>query len=222
MAPLQLKGCTRTSSLFSPTTPSGASERRHCQCLCSPLRPRGRAGVFRRREGPASQSLLGTPPSFFPRLPAGYERGVSTSGGFAAADPSLVRVRFPYVSAYVFTVAGIYARWVRVPGRSDVSRARSTPSLAIATHMSSSLKVPCTVTQSTGASGRVFPDATEYQFDLSVSKACTATLHSPVQISDRALAFSEIIWSKGIVYGVVRSDRATPGGKLFMHANFPV
>ena len=25
MAPLQLKGCTRTSSLFSPTTPSGAS-----------------------------------------------------------------------------------------------------------------------------------------------------------------------------------------------------
>ena len=63
----------------------------------------------------------------------------------------------------------------RASGR--VSRARSTPSLAIATHMSSSLKVPCTVTQSTGASGRVFPDATEYQFDLSVSKACTATLH---------------------------------------------
>ena len=36
----------------------------------------------------------------------------------------------------------------RASGRA--SRARSTPSLAIAAHMSSSLKVPCTVTQSTG------------------------------------------------------------------------
>ena len=42
------------------------------------------------------------------------------SGGFAAADPFLVRVRFPFVSAYVFTSAGVYARWVRVPGRPDV------------------------------------------------------------------------------------------------------
>ena len=120
MAPLKLKGCTRTPSLCSTTTPSGASERRHCQCFCSPLRPRGRAGVFRRREGPASQSLPGTPPSLFSRLPAGYVRGVSTSGGFAAADPSLVWVRFPYVSAYVFTFAGVCSRWVRVPGRPDV------------------------------------------------------------------------------------------------------
>ena len=59
----------------------------------------------------------------------------------------------------------------------------------------------------TGASGRVFPDATEYQFDLSVSKARTATLHQPVQISDRALALSEVVWSTGIVYGVARSDQ---------------
>ena len=73
-----------------------------------------------------------------------------------------------------------------------VSRARSTPSLAIVTRMSSSLKVSSTVSQSTGASGRVFPDATEYQFDLSVSKARTATLRKPVQISDRALALSEV------------------------------
>ena len=91
----------------------------------------------------------------------------------------------------------------RASGR--VSRARSTPSLAIATHMSSSLKVSSTVTQSTGASGRVFPDATEYQFDFSVSKARTATLHQPVQISDRALALSEVVWSRGIVYGVAWS-----------------
>ena len=95
----------------------------------------------------------------------------------------------------------------QLPGRPDVlSRARSTPSLAFATHMSSSLNVPCTVTQSTGASGRVFPDATEYQFDFSASKARTATLHQPVQISDRALALSEVVWSRGIVYGVARSD----------------
>ena len=76
--------CTRTPSLSTTTTPSGASERKHCQCLSSPLRPLGRAGVFRRREGPASQSLPGTPPSFFSSLPAGYVRGVSMSGGFAA------------------------------------------------------------------------------------------------------------------------------------------
>ena len=81
--------CTRTPSMSSTTTPLGASERQHCQCLCSPLRPRGRAGVFRRREGPASQSLPGTPSSSFSRLSVGYVRGVSTSGGFAAAGPVL-------------------------------------------------------------------------------------------------------------------------------------
>ena len=76
--------------------------------------------MFRRREGPASQSLPGTPPSFFSCLPAGYVRGVSIPGGFAAADPSLVRVRLPFVSAYVFTFAGVYTQWVRVPGRPEV------------------------------------------------------------------------------------------------------
>ena len=76
--------------------------------------------MFRRREGPASQSLPGTASSFFSRLSAGYVRGVSTSGGFAATGPSLVWVRFLYVYAYVFTFAGVYARWVRVPGRTDV------------------------------------------------------------------------------------------------------
>ena len=119
-APLQLKGCTRTPSMSSTTTPLGASERKHCQCLCSPLRPRGQSGVFRRREGPASQSLPETPSSFFSRFSFAFLRGVSTSSGFTAADPPLVRVRFPFVSAYVFTFAVFYARWVRVPGRPDV------------------------------------------------------------------------------------------------------
>ena len=44
-----------------PTTPSGASGPRHCLCECPPLRLRGRTGVFRRREGPASQPSSGTP-----------------------------------------------------------------------------------------------------------------------------------------------------------------
>ena len=106
-APLQLKGCTRTPSMSS-TTPLGASERKHCQCLCSPLRPRGRAGVFRRREGPASQSLPGTPSSFFSRLSFAFVRGVSTSGGFAAADPSLVRTSLPTSSLLQASMRGGY------------------------------------------------------------------------------------------------------------------
>ena len=66
----------------------------------------------------------------------------------------------------------------RHPGRPDVFPGRGRHRvLAIATHMSCSLKVPCTVTHSNRASGRVFRDATEYQFDLSVSKARTASLH---------------------------------------------
>ena len=61
MAPLQLKGCTRTPSLCSTTTPSGASERRHCQCLCSPLRPRSRAGVFPAARVPPRSPSPGAP-----------------------------------------------------------------------------------------------------------------------------------------------------------------
>ena len=66
--PLQLKGCTRTSSMFSPTTPSGASVLCACSfALSTPLRPRGRTGVFRRREGPPRQPLSGIP--LLPPLP---------------------------------------------------------------------------------------------------------------------------------------------------------
>ena len=86
MAPLQLKGCTRTPSLCSSTTPSRASERRHCQCLSSPLRPRGRAGVFRRREGPTSQSFSrGSPSPCSCSLSS--VRGFFSSRGWPPADP---------------------------------------------------------------------------------------------------------------------------------------
>ena len=52
-----------------------------------------------RRVPPPRGSRLAVPardnPFVFSCLPAGYIQGVSMSGGFAAAGPSLVRVRFP-------------------------------------------------------------------------------------------------------------------------------
>ena len=99
VAPLQLKGCTRTPSLSSTTTPSGASERRHCQCLYSPLRPRGRAGVFRRREGPASQSFSrGSPSQCSSSLSS--VRGFFSFRGWPPADP--FGIRPPFVTAVSF------------------------------------------------------------------------------------------------------------------------
>ena len=99
MAPLQLKGCTQTPSLSSSTTPSRASERRHCQCLSSPLRPRGRAGVFRRREGPTSQSFSrGSPSPCSSSLSS--VRGFFSSRGWPPADP--VGIRPPFVTAVSF------------------------------------------------------------------------------------------------------------------------
>ena len=60
--PLQLKGCTRTSCLFSPTTPSGASV---LSALFSHSALHFDFGVeqsvFRRREGPPRQPLSGIP-----------------------------------------------------------------------------------------------------------------------------------------------------------------
>ena len=56
-----------------------------------------------RRVPPPRGSRLAVPawdtPFVFSSLPAGYVRGVSMSGGFAAADPPLERVRFPFVSS---------------------------------------------------------------------------------------------------------------------------
>ena len=89
---------TRTP-LCSSTTLSGASERRHCQFLSSPLRPRGRAGVFRRREGPASQSFSRSSPSPCSSSLSSV-RGFFSSRGWPPADP--VGIRPPFVSAVSF------------------------------------------------------------------------------------------------------------------------
>ena len=117
MAPLQLKGCTRTPSLCSSTTPSGASERRRCLCLCSPLRPRGQSGVFRRREGPASLPFSRGSPSPC-SSPFSTVRGFFSSRGLPPTDPGGIRP--PFVLMYVIFVELTYVRGVHQPGRSDV------------------------------------------------------------------------------------------------------
>ena len=77
-----------------------------------------------RRVPPPRGSRLAVPardtPFVFLALARWSVRGVSIPGGFAAADPPLVRVRLPFVSAYVFTFAGVQTLWVRVPGRPEV------------------------------------------------------------------------------------------------------
>ena len=139
MAPLQLKGCMRTPSLCSTTTPSGASERRHCQCLSSPLRPRSPCS------GHPLRFLLLARWLRTRRFHVRWFRCRRPASGTGPLPLRLcLRLHFCSRLCAVGTCS-------RASGR--VSRARSTPSLAIATHLSSSLKVSSTVTQSTGASG---------------------------------------------------------------------
>ena len=127
MAPLQLKGCTRTPSLSSTTTPSGASERRHCQCLSSPLRPRGRAGVFCRREGPGSQSFSrGSPSPCSSSLSS--VRGFFSSRGWPPADP--VGIRPPFVSAVSFRQRS-HTIWTSSPCFWSFLRSRAIPSFLL-------------------------------------------------------------------------------------------
>ena len=79
MAPLQLKGCTRTPSLSSTTTPSGASERRHCQCLSLHFDHGVEQACSAAARVPPRSPLPGTPPSFSPVLCLRYVRGVFSS-----------------------------------------------------------------------------------------------------------------------------------------------
>ena len=66
LGPLRRSGRTRTPSLCSTTTPSGASVPQGHLLFGAPLRLRGRLGVFRRREGHLLAAHLG--PSLRPRL----------------------------------------------------------------------------------------------------------------------------------------------------------
>ena len=164
--PLQLKGCTRTSCLFSPTTPSGASVLSALLfALSTPLRLRGRTGVFRRREGPPRLPISGLP--FFRLFPFGLSplRGVSSCRGAPPADPRFLWIRSPFFWSYVFFPAFVYAREVPVRGRTDVlSRPRMPVSSRIALHISSLLLVRSAEPFSTRAARRVFLAATADDF----------------------------------------------------------
>ena len=133
VAPLQLKGCTRIPSLRTTTTPSGASKPRALSCSGLPLRPRGRTGVFRRREGPSSLPVPGHP--LLARLAVLWFliRGDTSCRGSPPADPLFGWVRSPFFIGYFFFVQLVYPRGAWVLGQTDVlSRLRSSSSLAIA------------------------------------------------------------------------------------------
>ena len=66
LAPLRRSGRTRTSSLSSTTSPSGRQGFKRGLRLDPPLRPRGRTGVFRRREGHLLASPSRASPSASP------------------------------------------------------------------------------------------------------------------------------------------------------------
>ena len=85
--------------------------------LSTPLRLRGRIGVFRRREGPASLPFSrGSPSSCSCSLSS--VRGFFSFRGLPPADAGGIRP--PFVLKYVFIVELSYTRGERQPGRPDV------------------------------------------------------------------------------------------------------
>ena len=91
--------------------------------LSTPLRLRGRTGVFRRREGPASLPFSrGSPSPCSSSLSS--VRGFFSSRGWPPADP--VGIRPPFVIKYVFIVEFSYTREERRPGRPDVFPGRDS------------------------------------------------------------------------------------------------
>ena len=90
----------------------GVSAQCVLHALSTPLRPRGRIGVFHRREGPPRQPLSGIP--FFRHQPFGLShlRGVSSRRGPPPADPRFLWVRSPFFSLYVILLVAAYLREV--------------------------------------------------------------------------------------------------------------
>ena len=122
--------------------------------LCTPLRPRGRTGVFRRREGPASPVHLG-----HPLLPAlalwcfSCTRRLLTPR-CAACGSTLLWVCSPFSGFYVILLVVAYLRALPVRGRTDVlSRPRLPVSSKIASHFSSLLSGCSAESICTGAVG---------------------------------------------------------------------
>ena len=111
LGPLRRSGRTRTPSLCSTTTPSGASVPQGHLLFGAPLRLRGRLGVFRRREGHLLAAHLG--PSLRPRLVlrlSSFTRRFLIPR-FAACGPSSGVVHSPFFFGYVFFFCGpLFAR----------------------------------------------------------------------------------------------------------------
>ena len=135
--------------------------------LSTPLRPRGRTGVFRRREGPPRKSRLG-----HPLLPASSclafltVRGASSRRGPPPADPRFLWVRSPFFSLYVILLVAAYLREVSVRGQTDVfSRLRRLVSSRIVLNTTSFLPGCSAEPLSAWAAGRVFLAATAYIFE---------------------------------------------------------
>ena len=114
--------------------------------LSTPLRPRGRVGVFRRREGPASQAPLGHP-LLLPLavLPLFSMRRILTPRS-AARGSTLLWIRSPFFGSYDFFLELVYSREVHEWGRTDVfsrprlsttsSPLRGSPTLLMSTSSS--------------------------------------------------------------------------------------
>ena len=155
--------------MFSPTTPSGASvlcaSSTHLALhfdlgvdqACSAA-----ARVLLASPSRASPSSCSSPSAFL-----SYEAYPSRRGALPA-DPRFLWVRSPFFWSYVFVTVLVYARDVRLGERTDVlSRPRLSVPSGIALHMSSLLTVCSAVSLSSGAARRVFPVATEYNFQFS-------------------------------------------------------
>ena len=161
--PLQLKGCTRTSSLFSPTTPFGG-----VSALCLLLALHFDRGVESACSA-AARVLLASPSRTSPSscsscLGLSCTRRLLTPR-CAACGSTFPVVRSPFFGLYVILLVVAYLPEVRVRGRTDVfSRSRLLVSSRIALRMSSLLLACSAKPFSTGAARRVFLAATAYNF----------------------------------------------------------
>ena len=154
--PLQLKGCTRTSSMFSPTTPSGASV---LVLVLSTQHSTSTSGSNRRVPPPRGSSSpvhLG-----HPLLPALAVWGFSCTRRLlmprcAACGSTLLWVRSPFFDFYVILLESAYALVLPVRERTDVlSRPRLPVASRIAFGISSFLSGCSAESFCTRAAGRV-------------------------------------------------------------------
>ena len=117
--------------------------------------------------GSSSQAPLGHP--LLPALAllaSSLLRGVSSRRGAPPADPRFLWVRSPFFGFYVILLEIARARVLPVRGRTDVfSRPRRQVSSGIAFGISSLLTRCSAKFFPIGAAGRVFPVATEYNFE---------------------------------------------------------